>query len=183
MEFLPSGGSEIVLLNPAPPAIALPAGLRYIEGDGRDMRTVSDSAFDVAFSNSVIEHVGGRIEQQRMAREIQRVAPRFYVQTPNLYFPLEPHFLLPCIQFLPIRIRAEVVYRLRPGWYGGSVRDRAEAMAVVESIQLLTRREFGQLFSNATIHVERLWGFPKSFVAVGGWHGGAYSEPAGRAHE
>jgi SAM-dependent methyltransferase len=60
-----------------------------------------DGAFDVAFSNAVIEHVGGRAEQRRFVAELCRVAPRVFLSTPNRWFPVETHTLLPFLHWLP----------------------------------------------------------------------------------
>jgi hypothetical protein len=137
-------------------------------GDARSMPQFGDKSFDVVFSNSVIEHVGGYPDQARMAGEVRRVGRRYFVQTPNKRFPLEPHFLFPFFQYLPSFIRAQMVHRFDVGWYK-RIPDYAAAKAEVDSIQLLTRRRFEALFPGASIHVEKLWGLPKSFVAYGGW--------------
>ena len=59
-----------------------------------------DGSFPVVFSNSVIEHVPKTL-QQAFADEIRRVGERYFVQTPNRYFPIEPHYQMPFVQFLP----------------------------------------------------------------------------------
>lgn len=60
-----------------------------------------DDAFDVAFTNAVVEHVGGREEQRRFVAELCRVAPRVFLSTPNRWFPVETHTLLPFLHWLP----------------------------------------------------------------------------------
>lgn len=137
-------------------------------GDARSMPQFADKSFDVVFSNSVIEHVGSYEDQRRMAREVMRVGKRYFVQTPNKRFPLEPHFLFPFFQYLPSVVRAQMVHRFDVGWYK-RIPDYAAAKAEVDSIQLLTRKKFLALFPGASLHVERLAGLPKSFVAYGGW--------------
>ncbi len=73
---------------------------RYVQGDALSL-PFEDAAFDVAFSNAVIEHVGGRREQQRFVDELLRVAPRAFVTTPNRWFPIEVHTRLPFVHWLP----------------------------------------------------------------------------------
>jgi hypothetical protein len=137
-------------------------------GDARSMPQYGRESYDVVFSNSVIEHVGDYENQRRMANEIRRVGKRYFVQTPNKRFPLEPHFLFPFFQYLPLGTRAWLVNRFDVGWYR-KIPDRDRARAEVESIQLLTRKRFAALFPGATIHDEKLFGLTKSFTALGGW--------------
>ena len=146
------------------------SGERFVSavGDARAMPQYADKSFDVVFSNSVIEHVGDFASQRRMAHEIQRVGERFFVQTPNKRFPLEPHFLFPFFQYLPITARTWLVNNFDVGWYR-RIRDKSSARAEIESIQLLTRKQFAELFPRARIHEEKLAGLTKSFVAIGGW--------------
>jgi hypothetical protein len=137
-------------------------------GDARSMPEFADGSFDVVFSNSVIEHVGSYEDQRRMANEVMRVGRRYFVQTPNKRFPLEPHFLFPWFQYLPSWARAQMVHRFDVGWYK-RMPDYAAAKTEVDSIRLLTRAKFTALFPGAKLHVEKLAGLPKSFVAYGGW--------------
>ena len=137
-------------------------------GDARSMPQYQNKSFDVVFSNSVIEHVGSYDDQRRMANEVQRVAKRYFVQTPNKRFPLEPHFLFPFFQYLPSGVRAQMVHRFDVGWYK-RIPSIEKAREEVDSIQLLTRRRFADLFPNATIYEEKIIGLTKSFVAYRGW--------------
>lgn len=137
----------------------------YREGDARDLRELSENAFDVTFSNSVIEHVGDFGDQMKMAREVQRVGRRHYVQTPNRRFPIEPHFQFPLFQYLPEKLRAGLMRRYRLGWYA-PIPDPDAALAHVRSITLLSKREFQRLFPNSIIVTERYFGLAKSFVAI-----------------
>jgi SAM-dependent methyltransferase len=76
-----------------------------VRADGRDL-PFPDGAFDLGFSNAVVEHVaGGREGQRRFVHELCRVAGRVFVTTPNRYFPLEVHSLLPFAHWLPPRLR------------------------------------------------------------------------------
>src|SRR5262249_28980554 len=115
---------KIILLNLQPPG---PADRRClcVQGDARQM-PFADDTFDLVFSNSVIEHVGGPAEQRQFALEIRRVARRYWVQAPNRNFPIEPHFLFPWFQFLPARLKLFVGQRWPFSWlrhYGADDRE------------------------------------------------------------
>src|ERR671937_2784851 len=75
-----------------------------VTADGREL-PFADDAFDVAFSNAVVEHVGGREVQRRFVHELCRVAPRVFVSTPNRWFPVETHTLVLFVHWLPRRVR------------------------------------------------------------------------------
>ena len=81
-------------------AAAFPS-VRAVRADGREL-PFADGAFDLGFSNAVVEHVaGGRDGQRRFVHELCRVARRVYVTTPNRWFPLEVHTLRPFVHWLP----------------------------------------------------------------------------------
>ena len=161
-------GARITLLNVAAQPVT-GEGFESVAGDARDLSRFETSSFDVVFSNSVIEHLGPRFaDQQRMADEIKRVGNRYFVQTPNRHFPLEPHFLVPGFQFMPLALRVWLVSHFNVGWYP-RIHDKAKARAEVESVSLLTERDLRRLFPQAQIYRERLLGLTKSFVAYDGW--------------
>jgi len=158
----------ITLLNLAQNDASLP-NVTSIAGDARAM-LAKDASFDVVFSNSVIEHVGTFQDQLQMAKEVRRVGKRYFIQTPNKYFPLEPHFLFPLFQFLPINIRVLLLQNFKLGWFSKTP-DKVKAREIVEGIRLLDKREFLSLFPNAEVYEEKILGMTKSFVAYGGWGG------------
>jgi Methyltransferase domain len=81
-------------------AVAFPR-VRAVRADGRDL-PFADAQFDLGFSNAVVEHVGGgRGGQRQFVAELCRVARRVFVTTPNRWFPLDPHTLLPIVHWLP----------------------------------------------------------------------------------
>jgi hypothetical protein len=136
-----------------------------VAGDARDLRQFADRSFDICFSNSVIEHVGTLEDQRAMAREVQRVAKSFFIQTPNRWFPIEPHFLFPGWQFLPVSVRAALHRRFRLGWMPPQP-DPALARREVEEIRLLTAGEMQSLFPGASIRREKIGPFTKSLMAI-----------------
>lgn len=160
-------GIFITLLNLSQNEVSL-ANAESVMGDARDLQ-YEDGKFDVVFSNSVIEHVGGPAEQMKMAEEVRRVGKRYFIQTPNKFFPLEPHFLFPFYQFLPVPVRAGLLKNFDLGWFPRTP-DPVKAREIVESIRLLGRGEFIRLFPNARLYEEKILGMTKSFVAYEGWN-------------
>lgn len=125
----------------------------------------ADGSFEVAFSNSVIEHLETFDAQSRMAVEVRRVAKRFYVQTPNRYFPMEPHFYFLFFQFLPLLVRARLVRTFNLG-KRGRIEDPQRALDEVKAIRLMTSTEVRRLFPDASLLRERFFGLTKSVTAV-----------------
>jgi hypothetical protein len=153
---------RITLIN-AEPQETFYWNMVSIRGDARNMQTFRDGQFNVVHSNSVIEHVGYIEDMRRMAREIKRVGKRYYVQTPYLYFPIEPHFVFPLFQFLPISWRVYLLRHFNLGWVNRS--DRTHPEDDVRSIKLLSKTQFRSLFPDAVITTERFMGLTKSLLA------------------
>jgi SAM-dependent methyltransferase len=84
--------------------------VRYVQGDACAL-PFPDDAFDVVFSNAVIEHVGDRERQRAFVSEALRVGGRVFLTTPNRWFPVELHTRLPLVHLLPERL-AHRAYRL-----------------------------------------------------------------------
>ncbi len=82
---------EVLLLN----FQEVPTSCSYVKsiaGDATNLSQYEDRSFDLVHSNSVIEHVETKENQAKMAAEMLRVGERIFVQTPNKYFPIEPHY-------------------------------------------------------------------------------------------
>lgn len=165
MEFKYEDTAAITLLNLKEEEIPKScSNFMSIAGDATNLSQYKDKSFDLVFSNSVIEHVGDFAMQRKMAQEMMRVGKHCYLQTPNKYFFLEPHFFFPFFQFLPLRIRAFLLknFRLCFG-YRAKEKTYKDALACARSIQLLTSKELKQLFPNVPLHKEK-WAFMvKSF--------------------
>lgn len=175
MEFADQEGVEIVILNHQPDELedfesegGGKTSFVKCVGDARRMPEFDENEFDVVFSNSVLEHVGSREDQQSMFDEVVRVGKRYFVQTPNYYFPIEPHFHVPGFQFFPVCLRRELLCRFNLGWTR-KVPDKSSAEAVVRSVTLLKKHELQALCPTGHLYVERVWGLPKSFILYGGW--------------
>jgi hypothetical protein len=86
------------------------------------------------------------------------------VQTPYRYFPIEPHWLFPGLQFLPLAARS----RLAAKWPLAHSRpqDAATAMSEVQWTELVGIAELRAYFPGSTLHKERMAGLTKSLTAV-----------------
>jgi SAM-dependent methyltransferase len=100
--------------------------VRCVTASGTEL-PFEDDAFDIAFSNAVVEHVGERAVQRRFVAELCRVASRVFVSTPNRWFPVETHTLVPLAHWLPPGPRDRVFKALRrDSWEGVELLSRGE---------------------------------------------------------
>lgn len=128
----------------------------------------ADNSFDIVHSNSVIEHVGGWTQVSDFAREVRRLAPAYYVQTPNWWFPIDPHFWkVPCFHWMPEAVRAELLHRF-PVATVGRIASREIARRVLEGTRLLSKRQMRALFPDAQLRPEKFAGLNKSWIATRG---------------
>jgi hypothetical protein len=148
----------------APPA-EVPGWLRADQADACDLpERIASGRYDLVFSNSVIEHVGGHAQRMKFAATVHRLAPKHWVQTPYRYFPVEPHWLFPGFQFLPLIVRAEISHRW-PLVHTPSA-SRAEGTTAAIGVELLSRTEMGYYFPDSVLRYEKMMGLVKSLIAV-----------------
>jgi SAM-dependent methyltransferase len=153
---------HILLLN----LYKQPVSMKNIEsmvGDGCRMDEFESGQFDIVFSNSVIEHAGDFNRQMNMANEIRRVGKNYFVQTPNYYFPIEPHFMFIGFQWLPVSVRVFLIRHFNLGWIE-KIPDYNKAVKMIEDTRLLKYSELNSMFPDAKIYREKYLGFTKSFV-------------------
>jgi hypothetical protein len=155
---------EVTLLNLSAEPAPMPPGFQSVVGDARRMPEIGTASFDLVFSNSVIEHVGTLFDQMAMAAEVQRVARGYFVQTPYRHFPVEPHFLVPAWQYLPVWLRRRLLARRDLGWMKRAA-DPLRAQAEVEQVRLLDQREMRLLFPGGELWREKIGPLVKSLVA------------------
>lgn len=161
------GRLDVVVGNVRTFPSALP-NIRSVVLDATDLSSFGQGSFDVVFSNSVIEHLFTFERQERMAAEVRRVSKRYWVQTPNFWFPVEPHFLFPGWQWLPEWLRIAILRRFRCGWRGPCP-DPEQARAQVREVRLLTPTELRRIFPGARLFRETFYGMTKSLVAYDGF--------------
>jgi hypothetical protein len=136
----------------------------YVHTDGGKL-PYPDNAFDLCYSNSVIEHVGDWNARKLFAEEIRRAAPCYYVQTPNKWFFSDPHTVGFFVHWLPMRWQRKLIRWFTP-WGLVDRPDQAKIDALLAEIDLLTVAEMRALFPDAKILKERFLGMTKSIIAV-----------------
>ncbi len=159
---------KVTCLNPQASFISGNENLRNIDfrvGDARHLPDIADKSYDIAFSNSVIEHVGMWRDMSAMASEVRRIAPSYYVQTPYYWFPIEPHARTPFIHWVPDSLAYRSVMWRKTGFWGKHATVDG-AVRAVQSAKLVDQRQFRELFPDAKIRKERFYGWVKSLIAV-----------------
>lgn len=136
----------------------------FREADGTCL-PFEDNSFDIAYSNSVIEHVGDFDKQRMFAEEIRRIAKKYYVQTPNRSFIVEPHFVAPFIHLLPRPMyRRMIPFFSVWHWVERPTKERTDAL--FEEVRLLSKEEMAELFPDGELIEERMFGMAKSFISM-----------------
>jgi SAM-dependent methyltransferase len=133
-------------------------GLRFVRTTGTSL-PFEDDSFDLAFSNAVIEHVGTRADQRHFVSELLRVSRRFFITTPNRWFPLELHTFLPFLHWFPQRVHQRCLRAI-------GQRDWAKT----ENLNLLSRTELKGLFppsTTVTLRAHRVGGMASNLMALG----------------
>lgn len=161
---------QVTLLNSNPVHLSSDNNsYQTVVGDARKLPFV-DGQFDLVFSNSVIEHVGNSMDKSEFAKECQRVGKEIYIQTPNRWFPIEPHIVALFIHWLPRSLYKKVHFisvmhlyqtylRLKNGNSGA-----INTYKWADGADLLSYRQLKQLFPKNMIYKERTIGLDKSFV-------------------
>jgi len=156
---------HFTIINIYPPEITLP-NFCGVVGDATNLGEFSRQEFDFVFSNSVIEHLGSYVNQEQMASEVRRLGMHYFIQTPNKFFPLEPHFLFPYFQFLPFQFQVAMIQQFNLGWYQ-RIPEKDLAIQHIRSHRLLIESEMRAHFPGGRIYKEKVIGLTKSFIAFG----------------
>ncbi|WP_174301302.1 class I SAM-dependent methyltransferase [Caulobacter sp. S45] len=165
--FLEAKGVSILLVNPTPQVVDDPM-FETLTADACELPQIESGRFDLVHSNSVIEHVGDWRRCEAFAAEVRRLAPRYYIQTPYFYFPIEPHFSEPFFHWRSEQARARLLLRKGRGWFSRKAQDLGEAMRVVQHARLLDKTQFKFLFPDADHVDERVITLTKSLIAIRG---------------
>ena len=128
-------------------------GMRFARANGLYL-PFRDRSFDVVHSSAVIEHVGSFARQCAFVRECCRVARRaVFITTPNRWFPVELHTILPVVHWLPKAMFRALMRRTGRGFF-----------AEEANLNLMTGRELGLAAAGADGFEHHV-----SCVLLGGW--------------
>jgi ubiquinone/menaquinone biosynthesis C-methylase UbiE len=128
-------------------------GVTFRQADGLNLPFADDS-FDFGHSSAVLEHVGSRANQARFIAELARVSRKgFFLTTPNRWFPVEFHSVLPLVHWLP-----------RPLFWTALRGAGRGALADESVLNLLGARDLEAAAREAGVADFRI-----ASVALGGW--------------
>jgi len=131
-------------------ARSFPAARAIVFDGGR--LPFADQSFDIVYSNAVLEHLPDWETQRRFADEVRRVGRGWFVTTPNFWFPVEPHYHLPLVQFLPDGVQRSVVRMMGKKPY--------------PVLRLLSKRELRALFPESRVFGCRVTIYPETLIAA-----------------
>lgn len=135
-------------------------GVRYVKADGRNL-PFADESFDFVHSNAVLEHVGSNAQQSAFVKEMWRVARRgVFLTTPNRWFPVEFHTVLPLLHWLPPSL-----FRAILRWLGHHELAREENLNLLSRFHL-KKLAAGCAMRNAAIRNASLFGWPTNLLLI-----------------
>lgn len=136
-------------------------GVRFLQANGLHLPFRARS-FDVVHASAVLEHVGGFANQIALVRECARVARKaIFLTTPNRWFPIEFHTVLPLIHWLPKRTFRAIMRRVGLSFF-----------AEESNLNLMTPRELRAVADavetiDANVGNVTLAGWPSNLLLVG----------------
>lgn len=141
--------------------------IKHISGDATNFiwKKINQNKFDLIHSNSVIEHVGDLDKMRKFAFNITSFKGGYFVQTPNYWFPIEPHSMTLFFHWLPITVRIFLVKKFQLGHWK-KARSSFKAAEIVNSARLLDKAQFSKMFYDAEIISEKFFLLTKSYVAI-----------------
>ena len=134
-------------------------GLKYQSVEPGSSLPFSTNQFDIVFSNAVLEHTGCRASQAAFLKEVCRVGKRFFITTPNRWFPVEHHTGLPFLHFLPCAVYRAVLAKTSYGYWA----DEAH-------LNMLSRGALRRMLPSGVkgrVETVRLLGLASNLIAFG----------------
>lgn len=170
VEFLRKHNVRVTLLNLAVWPDARLTGVEDVftveVGNGCNLEHYADGSFDLTHSNSVVEHLITWENAKAFAKEVRRVGRSYYQQTPNYWFPIDPHFYrVPMFHWLAMPLQAWLLTHFHVA-YIGPMKTLDDAYQLLDETKLLDKTKFRYLFPDAEHTTERFALLPKSMIAI-----------------
>lgn len=137
-------------------------GITTVQADARKL-PFEDKSFDLVYSNAVIEHVGTLEDQTRMADEVRRVGKRWFLTTPNKWYPFEFHARMPFVSWLP----PKAMHKVTRMWGYNHVKGRYQPGCDFSDVHLLTAAKLRRMFPDSLVIQPRVTFWPETLVVVG----------------
>jgi hypothetical protein len=158
--------AHVHIVNLEPPDADVPEWTEVDHADACELpKQIASRQYDLVFSNSVLEHLGGHARRLAFADATHSLSDRHWIQTPYRYFPIEPHWLFPWFQHFPVATRTAIARRW-PLVHSRTTETTGSAVDAVMSVELLSRTEMQRYFPDSRIVAERIGPMVKSIIAV-----------------
>jgi hypothetical protein len=83
--------------------------IKFYHQDARNIN-IPKNSFDIVHSNATIEHVGSYKNQLNFVKECLRISKKYvFITTPNRFFPLDFHTIIPLIHWLPKNFHRKIL--------------------------------------------------------------------------
>jgi Methyltransferase domain len=128
-------------------------GLRFVRATGLSL-PFRERSFEVVHSSAVLEHVGSLANQIAFVQECCRVARKaVFLTTPNRWFPLEFHTVMPLVHWFPKQTFRALMRALGWGFF-----------AEEANLNLLSGGDLRRIAASV-----KGYAFKVSTVSLGGW--------------
>jgi hypothetical protein len=134
--------------------------LKTILADGRDTKLLENS-FDISISNATLEHVGNFEEQIIFVKEMYRISKKkIIVVTPNRFYPIDTHTMLPLIHWLPKKFHRKILKMLK-----------YDFLALEKNLNLLSEKDLIEIcnrleIKNFKINRVKYFGFNSNLILI-----------------
>ena len=134
--------------------------LKTILADGRDTKLLENS-FDISISNATLEHVGNFEEQIIFVKEMYRISKKkIIVVTPNRFYPIDTHTMLPLIHWLPKKFHRKILKILK-----------YDFLALEKNLNLLSEKDLIEIcnrleIKNFKINKVKYFGFNSNLILI-----------------
>jgi ubiquinone/menaquinone biosynthesis C-methylase UbiE len=136
-------------------------GVRFVRANGLRL-PFQNAAFDVVHSSAVLEHVGSLQNQISFVQECCRVARRsVFLTTPNRWFPVEFHIVLPVVHWLPKKVFRAL---MRAIGYGFFADENNLNLLSVKEVRAISAQVSGFVFGVSSMS---LLGWPSNILLTG----------------